>query len=146
MWFQMQSQYSSVDEVKKREILLLSKKLHYSRTTRINKFTSEIIGKCVFLIANLCLISNTASFTIISFRKLIVPAVSSGSFLICMFINIYLMCVHIFVYKVITSKWSTSYFFVTKEYQKYQVMQKQRSLYTSMLATNISQSHGFVQF
>lgn len=74
------------------------------------------------------------------------PALSSGSFLICMFINI-ILCVFICAFMKLLAPNGLPYtFFVTKEYQKYQVMGKQRSLYTSILATNIRQSHGFVQF
>ena len=40
----MQSNISLVDKVKKkRGILLLTKKLHYSESPKTNKFTSEII-------------------------------------------------------------------------------------------------------
>ena len=117
------------DKVKKRKILLLSKKLHYSRSTRINKFTSEIIKKWGFLIANLCLISNTASFTIISFRKLIVPAVSSGSFLICMFINA-ILCVFIYVFIKSLVPNGLPYIFLLQKNIKNIKSCKSRGLYT----------------
>ena len=52
-----------------------------------------------------------------SFQKLSMPNVSSDSFL-----NIYIR-----IYEVISSKWSTLYLFMKKEYQKYQLIRKHTS-------------------
>ena len=61
-----------------------------------------------------------------SFRKLNMPVLSS-----------LLTNIHVCVYEVISFKLCTVYVVIKKEYSKYQLLCKQRSLYTLILATYI---------
>lgn len=114
---------------KKREILLLSKKLHYSRSTRINKFTSEIIEK--WGVFNSQFVSNKQYSLFYNYflSKLIVPALSSGSFLICMFINI-ILCVFIYAFMKLLAPNGLPYTFLLRKNIKNIKSWESRGLYT----------------
>ena len=111
----MQSQYSSVGKVKKREILLLSKKLHYSRSTRINKFTSEIIGK--WGVCNSLFVPNKQYSFFYSYFLSKIKYASCKQWLLlnmCVY-KCYLICVQYVLIKLLVPNGRT-YLFITKEY------------------------------
>ena len=115
----MQSQNWSVGKLKKREILLLIKKLHYSRSARIKKFAFFINSivfrrKCRNLIVT---ISNASYFKSIQGVQ---RFLSKNKYSTCK--QYLLHNIHICVYEVISCKCSTLYVFIKKKYLKYQLI------------------------